>query len=73
MIVAVSGVRDGRPWPPIGGVLDVPDEEAVEMLNNGIVTHVHDPESGVETREAPVPAKPPRKPAKRPARKRPAS
>jgi hypothetical protein len=32
MKVAVSGTRNGETWPPIGGVIDLPDPEAESLL-----------------------------------------
>lgn len=39
MIVAmktkIGGFRDGRPWPGVGGLIDLPDHEAADMIANG--------------------------------------
>lgn len=48
--IHVSGLRDGQPWPPIGGVLEMSQDEALPLLQNGTVIPVYDPESGVEAR-----------------------
>ncbi|MEO7133407.1 MAG: hypothetical protein ABI024_04225 [Vicinamibacterales bacterium] len=48
MRTVVSGLRDGQPWPAIGAVIDLPDDEAVSLLYHGIAVPVYDPESGVE-------------------------
>lgn len=55
MRTLVSGLRDGKPWPPVGGVIEVPDAEAVGLLQNGTAVPVYDPESGVEAAVAPAP------------------
>jgi hypothetical protein len=44
----VSGLRDGKPWPPRGGTVELPDEEAAALCSAGTAEPVHDPESGVE-------------------------
>ena|GEM_PF-3456559 len=49
--VQVSGMRDGQPWPPAGGVIDVPDDEALTLLRNGTADPVVDFEAGVELRD----------------------
>jgi len=41
--IQVSGLRDGQPWPPVGGVLEMPQEEALPLLQNGTVVAVYDP------------------------------
>lgn len=48
--IHVSGLRNGQPWPPVGGTLEMPDEEALPLLQNGTVIPVFDPERGVEVR-----------------------
>ena len=53
--VHVSGLRNGQPWPPVGGVLEVPDDEAVSLLASNVVEPVYDPERGVERAVAPAP------------------
>lgn len=42
MKVSVSGSRDGRPWPPLGGELDVPDDEGAHLCAVGMATPVTD-------------------------------
>ena len=36
MRVNISGTRDGVEWPSIGGTVDLPDAEAVDLLNAGM-------------------------------------
>lgn len=40
MNVAVSGDRDGEPWPPIGGELKVSDSEGRDLCAAGIAEPV---------------------------------
>lgn len=42
MAATISGLRDGAYWPAIGEVINLPDEEAVHMLNNGQAKPVTD-------------------------------
>ena len=35
---AVSGTRDGEPWPEPGTAFEIPDDEAVLLLRNGIAS-----------------------------------
>lgn len=48
MLVEVSGLRDREPWPPRGGTVELPDDEAVSLIERRMAIPVHDPESGVE-------------------------
>lgn len=32
LLVDVSGTRDGQAWPPRGNTIDLPDEEARQMI-----------------------------------------
>lgn len=49
MKVSVSGTRDGKPWPPAGEQIDLPDHEAAAMCAAGHATPVADVEGDVET------------------------
>jgi len=42
MKVDVTGTRDGQPWPARGETLDVPDDEARELIHAGIADPVVD-------------------------------
>jgi hypothetical protein len=53
MRALVSGLRDGQPWPPVGGTVEVSDDEAETLLRNRLAEPVFDPESGVERAVAP--------------------
>ena len=35
MVVQISGTRDGVDWPAPGGVLEVPADEAANLISNG--------------------------------------
>ncbi len=35
MLHEISGTRDGVDWPPIGGEVDLPDEEGAELCAMG--------------------------------------
>lgn len=66
----ISGTRNGVAWPTPGNTVDLPNDEAVALLRNGMAVAVEDhqvPEKAVapkaETREEkPKPA--PRKPGR---------
>lgn len=51
----VSGLRDGQPWPPVGGTIDVPDDEGATLCANRMAEPVYDPEHRVERAVAPEP------------------
>lgn len=51
----VSGLRDRQPWPPVGGTIELPDDEAVTLFRNGMAEPVYDPEHGIETAVLPEP------------------
>lgn len=54
MTVAMSGLRDGSPWPARGAELVVPDAEGADLCRNGYAVPVADP-APVERAEAPAP------------------
>lgn len=35
MLVQISGTRNGEQWPPIGGVANVGDGEALDLISTG--------------------------------------
>lgn len=54
MKTQVSGSRNGVPWPPRGGVLDVPDDEGAELCASGVSVPVADEaDDSVETATVP--------------------
>lgn len=52
LTVQISGTRDGEPWPAPGASMDLPADEAVALINNGMAQAV-----AVSKREAAVEAK----------------
>lgn len=38
----ISGMRDGVAWPSVGSVVELPDDEAREMLKSGSVSAVNE-------------------------------
>jgi hypothetical protein len=53
MVVAVSGTRGGEDWPPIGGILEVGDEEGAQLCAGQLAVPVADKDAGVEKAVAP--------------------
>lgn len=41
--VSVSGLRDGKPWPDRGETVDLPDDEAAQMIAAGQAEPVEKP------------------------------
>ena len=42
LVGEMSGTRDGQDWPPRGSVVDLPDEEAAQLLARGMARPVED-------------------------------
>jgi hypothetical protein len=42
MRVEMSGTRNGRPWPAVGGAVEVPAEEGAAYCSAGLAEPVHD-------------------------------
>lgn len=40
MLITISGLRDGEPWPPAGGTVTLPAAEAAQVIANGYATPV---------------------------------
>ena len=38
--VNISGTRDGVEWPAVGGAIDLPDDEAAQMVAAGLASAV---------------------------------
>ncbi len=50
MKVAISGPRgDGSAWPGIGGCIEVPEHEALDLFHNDFAVPAVDLRDGVET------------------------
>jgi hypothetical protein len=50
----ISGTRDGRPWPPRGSRIDLPDLEAMDLCRSGMAIPVAGDAEVVETAVVPV-------------------
>lgn len=35
MKAQIAGTRDGEDWPPVGAAIDLPDDEAADLITNG--------------------------------------
>lgn len=78
MKVSVSGTRDGESWPAKGGTIDLPEDEAKNLIATGIAAEDGDEGQGEpveENAQAPAdeetaaPRKPsPRKPSAKPTK-----
>lgn len=38
MRATITGTRNGEDWPPVGGQIELPDTEAVALLNAGLAS-----------------------------------
>ena len=50
MMVPLSGTRNGKDWPKVGGVIDLPDDEARGLVSGHVAIVARD----LETADAPV-------------------
>lgn len=48
MMGQVSGLRNGRPWPPPGHTVELPDDEAARLVQQQMAVPAVDPDTGVE-------------------------
>ncbi|WP_406398807.1 hypothetical protein [Streptomyces uncialis] len=55
MRATLSGTRDGVPWPPRGGTVDLPDDEAQHLLRAGLAAEAAHDETEIEEATAPAP------------------
>ncbi|MET9705367.1 hypothetical protein [Streptomyces griseus] len=53
MKIAMSGLRNGQPWPPVGQVTDLPTGEAQHLCASGIAEEVNDDPDAEETATPP--------------------
>jgi hypothetical protein len=44
LIYRLDGTRNGQPWPAIGGEIDVPTSEAVNLISHGYAVPVLTPQ-----------------------------
>jgi hypothetical protein len=42
MLVTIYGLRNGSEWPARGGVIDVPADEAANLIANGLAAPLED-------------------------------
>ena len=49
MLTTFSGTRDGINWPDRGGIIDLPELEALELIAQGHALAATQPEPKVET------------------------
>lgn len=54
MKVPLSGTRDGKEWPQVGGEVNLPKDEAVALCSAGLAVPVAEKDADVEQREEPV-------------------
>jgi hypothetical protein len=40
MKAQISGLRDGKPWPDVDEVVDLPDDEATQLVASGVAEAV---------------------------------
>jgi hypothetical protein len=52
MLFEITGLRNNKPWPKRGGLIDLPASEAKNLIAQGLATHIDAP---VEPTEA-IPA-----------------
>jgi hypothetical protein len=57
MKIYIAGTRDGVAWPSAGGVVELPDHEAMRLCANGRAEPVEDRDGDVEKAVAPEPEK----------------
>ncbi len=55
MRVNISGTRNGQDWPRVGESIDLPDAEAVDLLNAGLARPAPAPEPEVAVMPATKP------------------
>ncbi|MFD7860973.1 hypothetical protein [Streptomyces sp. NPDC059783] len=53
MKVAMSGLRNGQPWPAVGETTELPTAEAAHLCASGIAEEVQAEPAPVETATAP--------------------
>ncbi|MEU0102397.1 hypothetical protein [Streptomyces sp. NPDC006267] len=54
MKVHMSGLRNGRPWPPVGQTTELPTGEAQHLCASGIAEEVTDDSPAEETATPPA-------------------
>lgn len=54
LLIHISGTRNGEDWPPAGGRIDLPDQEAEDMVRNGYAVYAERPAAVVDEPEQAV-------------------
>lgn len=54
MEVFISGTRNGEPWPEVGQTVDLPADEAQDLIGNGYASPVGAKAAPTETADAVV-------------------
>jgi hypothetical protein len=49
MLFEITGTRNGQPWPKRGGLIELPNDEAKNLIAQGLAVHIDAP---VEVAEA---------------------
>jgi hypothetical protein len=44
LIYRLDGTRNGQPWPAVGGIIDVPMSEAINLISHGYAVPVPVPQ-----------------------------
>jgi hypothetical protein len=52
MTGSVSGTRNGEPWPPVGDVADVSEDEANALISSGLAEPTSKPSKAAEAESA---------------------
>ena len=56
MLITISGTRNGEAWPTQGNTIDLPGDEALELIEQKVAVPDHDPQRDVETATMPTEA-----------------
>jgi hypothetical protein len=43
LLITLTGTRNGEDWPPLGGLMDLPDDEAEGYVRNGYARYAERP------------------------------
>lgn len=54
MLIAMSGLRNGQLWPPVGQITELPTGEAQHLCASGIAEEITDDPPAEETATPPV-------------------
>lgn len=48
LVGEITGTRNGVLWPPVGHLIELPDDEAVRLIDTRMAVPAVDPEAAVE-------------------------